>query len=104
MSLKPKLRYNGSLRLQSEEARKADETDLNVKVGGVHYHADGLTPPTRNIIRRKFDRARPQIGKHKKFEVSDKLTAASRMLVPSVTGVHRSVHLGSAVSLCAVGL
>ncbi len=34
-------------------------------------YADGLTPPMRNVVRRKFHRASPPMGKFTKTEVQD---------------------------------
>jgi hypothetical protein len=53
--------------LQNIEAYTADDEDVKVK--SYEYYADGLTPPTRNIVRRKFEKARAPPGKFGKNEV-----------------------------------
>jgi hypothetical protein len=52
---------------QDIEAYTADDEDVKVK--NYEYYADGLTPPTRNIVRRKFEKARAPLGKFGKHEV-----------------------------------
>lgn len=41
------------------------------------YYSDGLTPPTRNVIRRRFLKARPDHGKFDPAEVSGGWSAAT---------------------------
>lgn len=53
---------------QNEEAYAADAE--NAAVGPHKYYADGITPPARNIVRRKFLKARPPLGQHPRAEVS----------------------------------
>lgn len=56
-----------STREQDDAAYKKD--DVNSSVGHRGYYVDGLTPPTKNIVRRRFLKARPDQGKFDPAEV-----------------------------------
>ncbi|CAN0455480.1 unnamed protein product, partial [Hapterophycus canaliculatus] len=54
--------------LQDENAYKKDDGNAS-GVGPQGFYPDGLTPPTKNIVRRRFVKARPDRGKFDKTEV-----------------------------------
>ncbi|KAG5177736.1 TAFII55 protein conserved region-domain-containing protein [Tribonema minus] len=78
---------------EDEDAFNADAEDASI--GPAQYYADGITPPTRNIVRRKFVKARPVLGKFPKAQV---MTVESQleMLINAtaaepVTEVHEEI-------------
>lgn len=66
---------------QDDAAYKKDES--NASVGPAGYYADGLTPPAKNIVRRRFLKARPDQGRFDRGEVGARV-------LPSETKYHKT--------------
>ncbi|CAM9762440.1 unnamed protein product [Chrysoparadoxa australica] len=65
---------------QDAEAYQADDDHA---VSSQDYFPDGLTPPTKNIVRRKFQLSRPAEGKYPKAEVARVEDQLMRLMNPS---------------------
>lgn len=54
---------------QDENAYKKDDSNASGSGNPQAFYPDGITPPTRNIVKRRFLRARPDQGKFDRTEV-----------------------------------
>lgn len=57
-----------SPRLKDESSYKKDDSSAS-GVSSQGLYPDGLTPPTKNVVRRRFLKARPDQGKFDRNEV-----------------------------------